>query len=221
MAEISQTTMANVFFNENVWISIKTSLKFVSKGLINCNLDLVLFRIMAWHRTLNDIEITSMSNFEMLIAFCLVCCILRFLLYGTRYHKQYIYPQINIYIYQTAYIKSGIIASHGRSDHALVLRTGGHVWMCLLLNLNISTWTFKNGIKTRRWWWGSTVAAVWTGTVDSHNTRHHHRSGHLSLTYVCDADGPGAEPDHPDVDNGRRHQYIGGITICWAGNHVS
>ena len=37
-----------IFFNENVWISIKTSLKFVSDGPINKIP--ALFQIMAWRR---------------------------------------------------------------------------------------------------------------------------------------------------------------------------
>ena len=37
-----------IFFNKNVWISIKTTLKFVSKDPIN-NIP-ALFQIMAWHR---------------------------------------------------------------------------------------------------------------------------------------------------------------------------
>ena len=37
-----------IFLNENVWISIKISLKFVPKGLIN-NIP-ALVQIMAWHR---------------------------------------------------------------------------------------------------------------------------------------------------------------------------
>ena len=44
---ISQTTFSNAFFfNENVWIPIKTSLKFVPRGLIN-NIP-ALVQIMAW-----------------------------------------------------------------------------------------------------------------------------------------------------------------------------
>ena len=38
-----------IFFNENVWISINISLKFVPKGLINNNPALV--QIMAWRRS--------------------------------------------------------------------------------------------------------------------------------------------------------------------------
>ena len=38
-----------IFFNENVWISIKISLKFVPKGPINYNPALV--QIMAWRRS--------------------------------------------------------------------------------------------------------------------------------------------------------------------------
>ena len=38
-----------IFLNENVWISIKISLKFVPKGLINNILTLV--QIMAWRRS--------------------------------------------------------------------------------------------------------------------------------------------------------------------------
>ena len=37
-----------IFLNENVWISIKISLKFVPKGLIN-NIP-ALVQIMAWRR---------------------------------------------------------------------------------------------------------------------------------------------------------------------------
>ena len=35
MDNISQTILKRIFFNENVWISIKISLKFVPKGPIN------------------------------------------------------------------------------------------------------------------------------------------------------------------------------------------
>ena len=38
-----------IFLNENLWISIKISLKFVPKGLINTIP--ALFQIMAWHRS--------------------------------------------------------------------------------------------------------------------------------------------------------------------------
>ena len=38
----------SIFFDENVWISIKITLKFVSRGPIN-NIP-ALFQIMAWHR---------------------------------------------------------------------------------------------------------------------------------------------------------------------------
>ena len=42
-------TFKRIFFNENVWISIKISLKFVSKGPIN-NIP-ALVKIMAWRRS--------------------------------------------------------------------------------------------------------------------------------------------------------------------------
>ena len=43
------TTFSNVFFlNENIWISITTSLKFVSKDVID-NMP-ALVQIMAWRR---------------------------------------------------------------------------------------------------------------------------------------------------------------------------
>ena len=49
MTAIFQTTFSNeIFLNENVEISIKISLKFVPKGLIN-NIP-ALVRIMAWRR---------------------------------------------------------------------------------------------------------------------------------------------------------------------------
>ena len=49
---ISQTTFSKrIFFNENVWISIKISLKFVPKGSIN-NIP-ALAQIMAWRRSGN------------------------------------------------------------------------------------------------------------------------------------------------------------------------
>ena len=35
MAVIPQTKLSNIFFNENVWISIKISLKFVPMGPVN------------------------------------------------------------------------------------------------------------------------------------------------------------------------------------------
>ena len=41
--------LKRIFFNENVWISIKISLKFVPKGLIN-NIP-ALVQIMAWRRS--------------------------------------------------------------------------------------------------------------------------------------------------------------------------
>ena len=48
MDSISQTTFSNVFlFNENVWISINISLKFIPKGQIS-NIP-ALVQIMAWH----------------------------------------------------------------------------------------------------------------------------------------------------------------------------
>ena len=48
MTAISQRTFSNVFlFNENVWIAIKISLKFVPKGVISKNPELV--SIMAWY----------------------------------------------------------------------------------------------------------------------------------------------------------------------------
>ena len=49
MAAISQTDIFKcIFLNENVWISIKISLKFVPKGLIN-NIP-ALVQIMVWRR---------------------------------------------------------------------------------------------------------------------------------------------------------------------------
>ena len=48
MAAIFQTTFSNAFFlNENVWISLKLSLKFVLKVRINNSPGLV--QIMTWH----------------------------------------------------------------------------------------------------------------------------------------------------------------------------
>ena len=49
MAAISQTTFFKwISFNEKVWISIKISLNFVPKGLINSITAMV--QIMAWRR---------------------------------------------------------------------------------------------------------------------------------------------------------------------------
>ena len=48
MDAISQTTLNCIFWNKNVWIPIKISLKFVPKGLINSIPTLV--QIMAWRR---------------------------------------------------------------------------------------------------------------------------------------------------------------------------
>ena len=39
--------LKRIFFNENVWISVKIALKFVPKGPIN--MIPAMFRIMAWH----------------------------------------------------------------------------------------------------------------------------------------------------------------------------
>ena len=49
MDNISHTTFSNAFFNENVWISIKISLKFVPNRPIN-NIP-ALVQIMAWRRS--------------------------------------------------------------------------------------------------------------------------------------------------------------------------
>ena len=49
MDAISQTTFSNAFFNEDIWIPIKISLKFVPKGPINHIPALV--QIMAWRRS--------------------------------------------------------------------------------------------------------------------------------------------------------------------------
>ena len=48
MAAVSQTTISNVFFNENTRMSIEISLKFIHKGSINSIPALV--QIMAWCR---------------------------------------------------------------------------------------------------------------------------------------------------------------------------
>ena len=47
-ADISQTTLSTVFLDENKWISINGSLKFIPKGPVN-NIP-ALVQIMAWHR---------------------------------------------------------------------------------------------------------------------------------------------------------------------------
>ena len=64
MNNISQTTFKRIFFNENVWISIKISLKFVPKGPIN-NIP-ALVQIMAWRRPgdkpLSEPMIVSLST---------------------------------------------------------------------------------------------------------------------------------------------------------------
>ena len=48
MAAIFQTTISDVFLNENVWILIKISLKFVAGSQIN-NIP-AMFQIMTWLR---------------------------------------------------------------------------------------------------------------------------------------------------------------------------
>ena len=49
MAAILQTTISeHIFLNENVWVSIKSSLEFVRKGQIN-NIP-TLVHVMAWRR---------------------------------------------------------------------------------------------------------------------------------------------------------------------------
>ena len=48
MAAIFQTTISDVFLNENVWILIKISLKFAPGSQIN-NIP-AMFQIMTWHR---------------------------------------------------------------------------------------------------------------------------------------------------------------------------
>ena len=65
---ISKTTFSNVFFfNENVWISIKISLKFVPKGPIN-NIP-ALVQIMAWRR-LGDKPLSEPMMFSLLTHIC-------------------------------------------------------------------------------------------------------------------------------------------------------
>ena len=58
-----------IFMNENVWIPIEISLKFVPKGSINSNP--ALFQIMAWHRKYHLYTITW-KNHETAL-FLLVC----------------------------------------------------------------------------------------------------------------------------------------------------
>ena len=48
MDAIFQTTIWTAFFNENIWILIKTTLRFVHNGPINTIPALV--QIMAWRR---------------------------------------------------------------------------------------------------------------------------------------------------------------------------
>ena len=48
-AKLADDIFNRIFFNENVWISIKISLKFVSKGRIDSKSS--LFQVMAWRRT--------------------------------------------------------------------------------------------------------------------------------------------------------------------------
>ena len=56
-----------IFFNENVWISIKISLKFVPRGLIN-NIP-TLVEIMAWRRP-GDKPFSKSMTFSLLTHIC-------------------------------------------------------------------------------------------------------------------------------------------------------
>ena len=47
-ASLADNIFNHIFLNENVWISIKISLKFVLKGPIDNKPTLV--QVMAWHR---------------------------------------------------------------------------------------------------------------------------------------------------------------------------
>ena len=59
----SDDILKYIFFNENIWISINISLKFVPKGPINNNLALV--QIMAW-RLLCDKPLSKPMLFSLL-----------------------------------------------------------------------------------------------------------------------------------------------------------
>ena len=61
----SDDTFKGILLNENVWISIKISLKFVPKGMIN-NIP-ALVQIMAWRRPgdkpLSELMIVSLLTY--------------------------------------------------------------------------------------------------------------------------------------------------------------
>ena len=70
MAAIFQTTFSNAFsWNENVWISIKISLKFVPKGPINNILALV--QMMAWCRP-GDKPLSELMLVSLLTHICVI-----------------------------------------------------------------------------------------------------------------------------------------------------
>ena len=58
-----------IFFNENIWISIKTSLKFVPEGPINNIPSLV--QIMAWRRQ-GDKPLSEPMTFRLLTHICFI-----------------------------------------------------------------------------------------------------------------------------------------------------
>ena len=116
-----------IFFNENVWISIKISLKFVPKGPIN--IIPAMFRIMAWRRP-GDKPLSE----AMLVSLLTHICVTR--------------PQwVN-----TLYFRFlSIIVLKAQVRKALKLDPPG----IIVLNLSsMSRIVFKHSPLVCYWWWG-------------------------------------------------------------------
>ena len=86
MVDISQTTLSNAFFfNENIWISMNISLRFVSCGQIK-NIP-VMVQIMAWHLRGNK-PLSEPMMVNLLTHICVNICVTR---------SQW----VNLYCYET------------------------------------------------------------------------------------------------------------------------
>ena len=107
-----------IFLNENVWISIKVSLTFVPKGLIN-NIP-ALVQIMVWRRS-GDKPLSEPVMVSLLMHICVTrpqWVNERWNIYMGNYHIGYIFH--GIHCYQRIYQRYNL-AKHHRHPCALLL----------------------------------------------------------------------------------------------------
>ena len=100
------------FLNENIWIPIKISLKFVPKGPMNNIPEFV--QIMAWHRTgdkpLSELMMTRFNDAYMrhpasMNVFFVIMVV--YSIFWFSFYRKIIYIYIYIYIYEfSAHVKS-------------------------------------------------------------------------------------------------------------------